>query len=103
MAKVKIINGTSATTCKCGSWFQHWTQFSGLKATYCSEIFCIRKDLIGSHVQRVGSTDNNRYIVPLCQEHNNSIMTLDVGSTVLVSANEKLTCAKSKFTTHIDS
>ena len=36
--RVKNINGTSAYTCKCGSWLDHWKKFSGQSlSNYCSE------------------------------------------------------------------
>jgi len=33
--KIKNINGTSQTTCACGSWLKHWEKFSGQTVTYC--------------------------------------------------------------------
>lgn len=94
MAKVKNINGTSQSTCKCGSWYAHWRKFSGYDLTYCSVISCTKKERVGAHVQKANSTDNNWYIVPLCSSHNKSSGTLDIGSTTLVSANKSLTCDK---------
>lgn len=95
MAKVKNINGTSDNNCKCGSWLQHWKNFSGHPVTWCVEKSCIEKDLVGAHVQKADSTDNNWYIIPLCKSHNKSTGTLEISdSCKLVSANKKETCEK---------
>ncbi len=92
MTLVKNINGTSDTTCKCGSWLQHWKNFTIQTATYCSITSCINTDLLGAHVQKANSIDNNWYIVPLCRSHNNSTGVFEVGATALVSANKSETC-----------
>jgi hypothetical protein len=95
MARIKNINGTSQTNCKCGSWLQHWINFSGQNATYCKEITCTKTDLVGAHVQKADSTDQNWYIVPLCKDHNKSTGELEIRDGIkLVSANKKETCEK---------
>jgi hypothetical protein len=95
MAKIKNINGTSDTLCKCGSWLQHWRNFSGQIISYCSVEYCINRDLVGAHVQRADSTDKSWYIVPLCQKHNQSTGELQISDTFkFVSANKKETCEK---------
>lgn len=94
MAKIKNINGTTQNTCKCTSWLRHWEIFSKRKANYCSEKSCIEKKLVGAHVQKADSSDMRWYIVPLCQTHNKSEGTLDIGTTDLVSANVSETCGK---------
>ena len=93
--KVNNINGTSQNTCKCGSWLNHWTKFSGQSLpTYCPEQTCTRKPEVGAHVQKDGSTDNSWYIIPLCQKHNAETgMSLTVSDSIaLVSANVSRTC-----------
>jgi hypothetical protein len=93
MAKVTNINGTSDTTCECGSWLQHWKNFSGQIVTFCSEKNCTNKDIVGAHVQKANSTNKSWYIIPLCQSHNKSTSDLEtVESCTLVSANKKETC-----------
>jgi hypothetical protein len=94
MAKIKNINGTSDTICKCGSWLNHWEKFSGQTIpTYCSETRCTNKDLVGAHVQKAYSTDNQWYIIPLCKSHNNSSGELEIVDSVkFVSANKSETC-----------
>jgi hypothetical protein len=95
MSKIKNINGTSTNKCTCGSWLQHWKNFSNQSVTYCSESNCINKDLVGAHVQKSSLTDNSWYIIPLCKAHNNSSEELEVLSDIkFVSANKSLTCEK---------
>lgn len=92
--KVKNINGTSDTTCSCGSWLDHWKKFSHQTTEYCQADGCFSKDLVGAHVQKGdGSTDQNWYIYPLCKAHNKHSGELAVSSTYkLVPANKSETC-----------
>lgn len=95
--KIRNINGTSDTTCKCGTWLKHWEKFSGqTRPTYCPVGSCIRTDLVGAHVQKGGgSTDQKWYIYPLCNAHNQHTGELEVSDAYkLVSANKKETCEK---------
>jgi len=95
MAKIKNINGTSQNKCSCGSWLQHWKNYSNQSVTYCSEKSCTDKKLLGAHVQKANSTDEKWYIVPLCAEHNKSVGVIEIVDSVkLVSANKKETCEK---------
>ena len=69
--KVKNINGTSQTTCSCGSWIKHWENFSRqTKPHYCPADGCMNTGLVGAHVQKAGSSDKRWYIYPLCDLHN---------------------------------
>lgn len=92
--KVRNINGTSDYKCKCGSWLDHWKNYSRQEIpTYCSEATCTGKDLVGAHVQKDSFFDNNWYIIPLCNKHNQSSSSLSVvDSTTFVSANRSETC-----------
>lgn len=94
--KVKNINGTSQTTCRCGSWLKHWQNFGGQRTpTYCPEKSCLNKDLLGAHVQKANSTNRKWYIYPLCAEHNKARGDLDVSDSYnLVSANKSETCER---------
>ena len=93
--KIKNINGTSDTTCSCGSWLKHWEKFSGLSVTFCPVSTCVNKDLVGAHVQKANSTDDKWYIYPLCNSHNQSTGELEVpDGNKLVPANKKETCGK---------
>lgn len=94
--KVKNINGTSDTTCKCGTWLNHWKKFSSQSfPTSCPVDGCAKTDLVGAHVQKDSSSDNNWYIYPLCKSHNQAGGTLNVSDYYnLVSANKSETCEK---------
>ena len=95
--KVKNINGTKDNICKCGSWLEHWKNFSRQKLpNYCPEDKCIQKPEVGAHVQKDSSTDNSWYIVPLCKTHNAETgKSLNISDFVqLVSANVSSTCDK---------
>ncbi len=94
MTKVKNIIGTADNECKCGSWLDHWENFSGYSAVMCSENSCFNSDLEGAHVQKISLFDDSWYIVPLCKKHNKSKEILNVGTTILVSANKNKTCEK---------
>lgn len=94
--KITNINGTSQTKCSCGSWLDHWKKFSGQSVpAYCPAKDCLKKDLIGAHVQKAGSTDQKWYIFPLCSVHNQATESLEVSDSYkLVSANKQETCGK---------
>ena len=93
--KVKNINGTSQNKCKCGSWLQHWRNFSKQTATECRAKGCSRNNLLGAHVQKDVDYDNRWYIVPFCHEHNKAVGSVElVVGTKLVPANKSETCDK---------
>lgn len=95
--KVRNINGTSQNTCKCGTWLEHWKNFSNQSLpSHCVEKSCYQKPMVGAHVQKDNSSDNNWYIIPLCNSHNNETgKSLDImDGTVLVSANVAETCGR---------
>lgn len=95
--KVKNINGTSANTCKCGSWLNHWMQYSRKPLpAYCSEVTCSQKPEVGAHVQMDSAFDRIWYIVPLCKSHNakyGESLNISIDAT-LVLANVADTCGK---------
>lgn len=93
--KVININGTSDNVCSCGSWLDHWKNFSNQSlSSYCSEKSCVKKPEVGAHVQKDSIHDKKWYIVPLCKDCNaktkNSLEISD--SVALVSANVSETC-----------
>jgi hypothetical protein len=95
--RVKNINGTSARTCKCGSWLDHWKNFSGQSLPHlCPEEKCLNVPTVGAHVQKDSLIDNDWYIVPLCRMHNAETgKSLYISDSVkLVSANVSETCGK---------
>jgi len=91
--KVKNINGTSQRSCRCGSWLQHWHNYSGQTATICRALGCGNPVSAGAHVQKDVLYDSSWYIVPFCASHNHSSGSIEiVAGTVLVSANKSQTC-----------
>lgn len=92
--KVKNLNYTSHKRCKCGSWIQHWHNFSGRVATQCKAKGCSNDATVGAHVIKVNSTDKYHYIIPFCHPHNKNDNTeIEInGKEYLVSANVSLTC-----------
>ena len=66
------------------SWLAYWEAQTGYKATYCSASNCVKRDLVGAHVQKVFGNDNKWYIVPLCLSCNQRTDTFSVPDNVLV-------------------
>lgn len=94
--KVKNLRGTADKKCNCGSWLEHWENYTQLQRFICSVKGCSNIAGVGAHVIKVDSNDNNSYIVPMCYGHNNkngAVYELKDG-TNLVSANVQNTCAK---------
>lgn len=91
---VKNVNGTTDRSCKCGSWIQHWKNFSGQSATICRAKGCSNQNPLGAHVKK-NSEDNKEYIVPFCSAHNSQTtptwIELVLG-TKLAPANKNDTC-----------
>ncbi len=95
--KVVNINGTSDNVCRCGSWLQHWINYSGQSLpTYCSEKACRKKPEVGAHVQKDSTYDKDWYIIPLCSDCNaKKGESLEISDSIaLVSANKSKTCEK---------
>jgi hypothetical protein len=67
---LKNINGMVANGCQCGSWLEHWKNFSrrALPA-YCPEVYCTQRPELGALVQKDDPADTNWYVVPLCRKH----------------------------------
>lgn len=94
---VRNINGTSENTCKCGSWLNHWKNYSEQKLPdWCPEKDCIEKQFVGAHVQKDDSSDSSWYIIPLCSKHNSMQgQSINISDFVkLVPANVKETCGQ---------
>lgn len=97
--KVKNLNGTKDKDCRCGSWLEHWKNFSGNAGlpTNCANIRCSGTDLVGGHVKKVDSVDNATYIAPICKTCNNTKdleFFLAPHHTPLAPASVMRTCAK---------
>lgn len=94
---IRNINGTSDSTCKCGSWLDHWRKFSGQQVpAYCPADKCYEKTEVGAHVQKDDSSDHSWYIYPLCKKCNaKTWQSLTVNDAYrLVSANVSQTCGR---------
>lgn len=87
-------SGTVNKTCTCGTWKQHWLNYSG-KAwpSSCAVKECFFPPTLGGHVQNPGVV--GILIAPLCDSCNGrgDIFMLK-GGVALPSANQSLTCAK---------
>jgi hypothetical protein len=91
--RVRNLNGTSDNACKCGSWLQHWKNFSGQRVNHCVVNGCINPATVGGHVQKADYRDNNWYIIPICAACNQRRGDIDIfDGTALVSANRGGTC-----------
>lgn len=93
--RVNNINGTSGLICTCGSWLDHWKNFSGQSLpSYCPESRCTNKPEVGAHVQKDSAYDKKWYIIPLCKDCNaKTNSSLEISNSVaLVSANVNETC-----------
>ena len=94
MVLVKNIQGTSTHTCACGSWLQHWANFSGKPVPkQCVASGCSKPASVGGHVQLVGATDRHWFIIPICTDHNAQADSYHIrGTTIVVPANVSETC-----------
>lgn len=93
--KVKNITGTTGMSCNCGSWIQHWRNYTNQIATICRARGCSNYANVGAHVRKCYSTDNSWYIIPFCYHHNSrpSSECIEINfGTDLVPANRNLTC-----------
>ena len=92
----KNVSGSSERSpkCKCGSWKQHWKNFSGREwPSVCSVSGCGNKAVLGAHVYSAGYS-NKEFIAPFCSMHNNKDELLSLkNGTVLVIANQSETCS----------
>ena len=67
--KVKNLNGTEGKSpSPYSSWLEYWEKKTGQKVDECAA--CSRKADVGGHVKKVDGSDDNHYIVPLCNSHN---------------------------------
>ena len=96
--KVKNIIGSeqSKMQCSCGSWIQHWRNYTGSKRIRCAVYGCNKDAKVGGHVISVdGRRKNHRYIVPICgscnSSHNTEDMFIEKG-VELIWANKQGTC-----------
>lgn len=90
--KVFNVSGTSDRKCDCGSWKNHWINFSKKEwPALCSESTCLNEATVGAHVclQRGGKS----FIIPLCYEHSAVTEAIEISDdTVMVPSNVSETC-----------
>ena len=87
-------NGTGERTCACGTWKQHWLNYSNRKwPSSCSVSGCTNQPTLGAHI--INSSVSGEKIVPMCVSCNNKTGFFDLKSTeILVDANKSKTCEK---------
>ncbi len=85
-------NGTEERSCKCGSWKQHWLNFSGKRwPNKCSVKNCKNRPTLGGHI--INPNVSGERIVPMCDSCNKLGGTFDLeGNITLVKASRKDTC-----------
>lgn len=84
--------GTGGRVCRCGSWQQHWINFTRKPwPTYCSVVGCFNAPTLGAHL--INQNVEGEWIVPLCESCNKrgDVFNLKDGTTV-ESANTSQTC-----------
>lgn len=86
--------GTGDRTCRCGSWKQHWLNYSHHPwPKYCSVRGCFNAPTLGAHV--INPRIAGEMIIPMCDACNRKSESFDLVPTVEpVSANQASTCAK---------
>ena len=85
---------TGERDCKCGSWKNHWLNFSNKEwPDKCSVKGCSNKPTLGAHVINADVTGEK--IVPMCDSCNKLTGYFDLkGGITLVNANQSETCDK---------
>jgi hypothetical protein len=68
--RVRNLNGSTPGSSSTGSWLKYWEKFSGQAAYGCFVSGCENRRAVGGHVQKMSTTDNSWYVVPLCEECN---------------------------------
>lgn len=86
--------GTAKRTCKCGSWMQHWINYSKKNwSVECSVLGCKNSPNVGAHI--INSDVSGEKIVPMCDSCNKATGEFSLKSGVtLVNANVSETCGK---------
>ena len=84
--------GTGERACSCGTWKQHWLNYSGKSwPSVCSVQGCSAAPVLGGHV--INTSVSGEKIVPMCSSCNGLDTTFNLdGGVSLVSANKAETC-----------
>lgn len=71
MYKVKIAHGQSGKIPHgYSSWLDYWKKKSGQEGVKCHKSLCYNfRNIVGVHVLKTDTNDNDLYIVPLCENH----------------------------------
>jgi len=92
MSYYKNRKGTSDRGCNCGSWKQHWINFSRrMWPSSCQVSTCVGSAEVGAHVIRVRGA-GEEFIAPLCRSCNNRNGDFWVNDDMVISANRANTC-----------
>ncbi len=90
-----ILEATDDKCTCCDSWIAHWVNITHSAASKCSITNCKGTEgLVGAHVRKVGSSDSDSYIIPLCSNHNQSDKNFEIGSTKLIPITSTNLCHK---------
>ena len=90
---IKNVLDSTIKVCQCGSWLNHWQKVSRQHIRMCVVPTCTKQDMVGSHVQKVDSEDQEIYIIPLCKDHSKSKEPMEIFDDILfVSADVKQVC-----------
>ena len=91
--KVKKPNGTSANKSCTGTWLAHWEKHSDQSAYMCFGRGCINTPSVGALIQKDSLTDQDLYVIPLCDDCNKKLgQELEIWDTTkLVSADAIVT------------
>lgn len=86
--------GTSIRSCNCGSWKNHWLNYSGEPwPEECSIANCHNPATLGAHIFNTITTDKSEWIVPACQSCNSLSGAFSLkADAVLVPASKQKTC-----------
>lgn len=86
--------GTGGRNCSCGTWKQHWLNYSGKSwPASCSVNGCSSSPTLGAHI--INKTVTGERIVPMCSSCNGLDNEFDLkGGVTLVNANTSETCDK---------
>ena len=84
--------GTENRSCNCGSWKQHWINYTGETwPSICSILDCNKHATLGAHI--INDEISGEYIVPACDSCNKLESKFNLKSDIeLVSANKQKTC-----------
>ena len=88
--------GTSDRACNCGSWSQHWLNYTNPRQSWpmqCSVNGCSSRATLGGHI--INPQVAGEKIVPLCNSCNGLSVPFNLKNGIqLPSANTSETCGK---------